>query len=315
MPTATAAHTVTLPQSLDGPPSPAPYLLTPELVEQFDRDGFLVLRDRLDAGLLSRLRDASASWMAQGSGREPGSSGDWLFADRPSGKVMYRVDYIHAKGQPASLELLGSPAILGIAESLAGPNFVPTYESMVFKAAGDGAPIPWHQDAVHSRNFRLFNIDVYLDSSAKGSGALFVVPGSQHRRSDACGLADEHGWDVPGAIEVDMGPGDILVHDDMIVHGSPPATGNALRRTIYLEFRAAEHILSEGPWPPEWMDARLRLLPLALAEHERWADPLDRYSWRISPALRPEPAADAHAELRIAHEVHTPGEWCSAGSS
>ena len=62
---------------------------------------------------------------------------------------MWRVDYIHDKGEPASLELLGSRAVLGIAESLAGPDFVPTYESMVLKAAGDGAPVPWHQDAVH----------------------------------------------------------------------------------------------------------------------------------------------------------------------
>ena len=60
---------------------------------------------------------------------------------------MWRVDYIHDKGEAASLELLGSPAVLGIAESLAGPDFVPTYESLVVKKAGDGAPVPWHQDA------------------------------------------------------------------------------------------------------------------------------------------------------------------------
>jgi len=289
------------------------HLLTAEQVEQFDRDGYLVLPGRIEPALLGRLQHASQDWMAQGE--QHGAGGDWLFANRPSGTVMYRVDYVHAKGQPASLELLGSPAVLGIAESLAGADFVPTYESMVFKSAGDGAPIPLHQDAVHSRNHRLFNIDVYLDASLPGQGALFVVPGSQHRRTDACGLADNHGWDVPGAIEVQMQPGDVLVHDDMIVHGSPPAAGNALRRTIYFEFRAAEHILREGPWTREWMDARLRLIPAALAEHARWAAPEDRYTWQIGPELRPAPAADAAAELRIAHEVHTPGEWCSAGTS
>ena len=142
-----------------------------------------------------------------------------------------------------------------------------------------------------------------------------VVPGSQHQRTDACGLADRYGWDVPGAIEVDLQPGDVLVHDDMIVHGSPPATGKALRRTIYLEFRAAEHILSEGPWTPQWMDARLRLLTVGLTEHARRAAPADHYRWRIEPGLRPVPAGDAETELRIAHGVHTPGEWCSPGSS
>ena len=110
-----------------------------------------------------------------------------------------------------------------------------------------------------------------------------------------------------------MTAGDVLVHDDMVVHGSPPATGNALRRTIYLEFRPARSILEDGPWTPEWMHARLRLLPLALAERSRWVADAERYEWRISSELRPVTSEDRDAELRVVHTAHTPGEWCSAG--
>jgi hypothetical protein len=295
------------------PPSIDRGLLTPEQVAAFDRDGFLVLRQRVDGDLLARLQEASERWMADGLARGPQPGSDWLFADRPTGTSLWRVDYIHAKGEPASLELLGSRAVLGIAESLAGPDFVPTYESMVIKAAGDGAPVPWHQDAVHERRHRLFNVDVYLDASRSGAGALHVIPGSQLRRTDACALAETHGWALPGAIEVEMEPGDVLVHDDMVVHGSPPATGNALRRTVYLEFRPAQSILEDGPWTPAWMDARLRLVPLALAERARWTRPEERFEWRISPDLRPVVSDDVAAELRVVHTAHTPGEWCSAG--
>ena len=262
-------------------------LLTPEQVAQFDRDGYLVLKGRIDPDLLARLRTASERWMADGVAQGPQPNSDWLFADRASGTVMWRVDYIHGKGEPASLELLGSRAVLGIAESLAGPDFVPTYESMVMKSAGDGAPVPWHQDAVHARRHRLFNVDVYLDDSRRGAGALHVIPGSQVRRTDACALAETYGWELPGAIEVELEAGDVLVHDDMIVHGSPPASGNALRRTIYFEFRAAQSILEDGPWTPEWMDARLRLVPLALAERARWVGPDEQFEWHIAPDLRP----------------------------
>jgi hypothetical protein len=287
------------------------WLLTPEQVEQFDRDGYLLLKKRIELGLLARLQDASARWIADGAGREDDGPSDWLFANRPSGKVLWRVDYIHDKGEPASLELLGSPAVLGIAESLAGPDFVPTYESLVVKKAGDGAPVPWHQDAVHARRHRLFNIDVYLDRSRAGSGALHVIPGSQKARTDACSLAETYGYELPGAIEVEMEPGDVLVHDDMVVHGSPPSAADAQRRTIYVEFRAAQSILEDGPWTPEWMDARLRLIPLALAESARWTD--ETFTWRISPDLRPVVTDDVEAELRVVHTAHTPGEWCSAG--
>jgi phytanoyl-CoA hydroxylase len=288
-------------------------LLTPAQVAEFDRDGCLVLKQRIDPALLGRLRVASERWIADGAAQGPRAGSDWLFADRPTGRAMWRVDYIHSKGEPVSLELLGSRAVLGIAESLAGPDFVPTYESMVLKAAGDGAPVPWHQDAVHPRRHRLFNVDVYLDDSRSGAGALHVIPGSQVRRTDACTLAETYGWELPGAISVELEAGDVLIHDDMIVHGSPPASGNALRRTIYFEFRPAQSILEDGPWPPEWMDARLRLIPLAIAERAKWADTHDRFDWHISEDRRPVISDDVEAELRVVHTVHTPGEWCSAG--
>lgn len=56
--------------------------------------------------------------------------------------MIWRVDYVHDKGESASLELLGSPQVLGMAQSLCEPNFVSTYESMVFKFEGDGEKIP-----------------------------------------------------------------------------------------------------------------------------------------------------------------------------
>lgn len=292
-----------------------PWSLSDEQVRFFDEHGYLVLPGRIRPELLERLQRASERWMADGLDPQRARPGDWLFARRPAGEVMYRVDYLHDKGEAASLELLGSPEVLGIAESLAGPDFVPTYESMVFKSAGDGAPIPWHQDAIHPRRHRIFNVDVYLDASLSGQGALHVVPGSQRQRTDACAVAEEHGWELPGAIEVELQPGDVLVHDDMIVHGSPPAVGNALRRTVYLEFRSAHSILEDGPWSPEWVDSRLRLVPLALAEHARRWPAGERFEWRIDEALRPRPRGDAEQELRIVHEVHTPGEWCSAGTA
>ncbi len=292
------------------------YLLDDDQVDFYDRNGYLILRDRIPAGLLEDLRRATAGWMEQGrlhAGPE-GQDGDFRFADRDGHEVMFRVDYVHSKGSAVSLQLLGSPHILGIAESLAGPNFVPTYESLVFKAEGDGAPIEWHQDAVHPRNHRIFNIDIYLDDSLAGQGALRVVPGSQRGPADICALTERDPWDLPGAIEVELRPGDVLVHDTMIVHGSPATRGNALRRTIYYEFRPAEQILGEGPWDAGWVDTRLRLVPLGLQAYADRADAAEQYGWRIDDALRPEPVGDTEAELRVVHQAHTPGTFCSAGS-
>lgn len=293
-----------------------PYHLTDEEIARFDREGYLVLKNRIPAPLLSRLQAAAEGWIADGHRvqDDAADAADYHYAERGGERRMFRVDYLHGKGRPASLELLGSPAVLGIAESLAGPDFVPTYESLVFKDAGDGAAIDWHQDAVHPRTHRIFNIDVYLDASRAGEGALRVAPGSHLAPVDVCQLQEEYGWDAPGVIQVELDPGDVLVHDVMIVHGSEAVQGNRLRRTIYYEFRSAAQIAAEGPWDAEWVDRRLRLVPVALREHARRAPGEAGFVWNVSPAVAPDASGDDDAELRIAHGVHSPGSYCSAGS-
>lgn len=293
-----------------------PYHLTADQISRFDQDGYLVLKNRIPAPLLARLQAAADGWIADGRAVNPtgDDAGDYHYAQRGGQQRMFRVDYLHSKGRSASLELLGSPAVLGIAESLAGPNVVPTYESLVFKDEGDGAPIDWHQDAVHPRTHRIFNIDVYLDASRAGEGALRVAPGSHLAPVDVCQLQEEYGWDAPGVIQVELEPGDVLVHDVMIVHGSEAVQGNRLRRTIYYEFRAAEQIAAEGPWDSEWVDRRLRLVPVALREHARRNADQAQFAWNISSGLAPAASEDDEIELRIAHGVHSPGSYCSAGN-
>lgn len=308
---------------VDHPPRPepvpatSPHHLTEEQVRFFDEHGYLVLRQWVTGDLLARVQAAADAWIEEGRGRAQAErdTGDYNLAPRAHGDVLFRVNYLHDKGQAASLELLGSPNVLGVAESLCGPDFVPTYESLVFKQEGDGEQIPWHQDAVHPRAYRVFNFDLYLDRSAIGNGALRVVPGTQRRILDICDIRDRHGWDAPGVIQVEMEPGDVLLHDVMVLHGSEPTPGGRLRRTVYLEFRAAADILAHGPWDRAWIDRRLRLVPLALRRFEHAFPNAPRFEWRVSDALRPNVTHDEQAELKVAHVVHSPGSYCSAGNA
>jgi ectoine hydroxylase-related dioxygenase (phytanoyl-CoA dioxygenase family) len=299
------------PLPLAGAPRSA-FHLSSEQIEFFDTHGYLILRQWVTGELLSRLQAAGASWIEQG---QTSDDPDFTFAERGGKRVMFRVNYLHQKNQAASLELLGSPQVLAVAESLCGPNLVPTYESMVFKQAGDGEAIPWHQDAVHPRKYRIFNYDLYLDQSKVGGGALRVVPKSQTQVADICALNDTYGWEMPGVIHVEMQPGDVLLHDVMVVHGSEQTVGKALRRTIYYEFRAAEEIVEEGPWDNQWIERRLRLIPLALAAHQRQYPNSEQFDWQIEPQFKPHPAGDQAEELRIVHLSHTAGTYCSAGNA
>lgn len=309
----------------DAAPQPAPTAprtplhLTPEQVRFYDENGYLVLRNFVDTAQVAALRAASETWMAQGQqAGTAGAGSDYNFAKRAAGEVLYRVNYVHDKtpaGPNASLGFLGSPQVLSVAESLCGPNFVPTYESLVFKQQGDGEQIPWHQDAVHPRKWRIFNLGLYLDASTTGAGALRVVPGSQRQILDVCTIREKYGWDAEGVIQVEMQPGDALLHDVMVLHGSEATSGNALRRTLYFEFRAAEQIQEEGPWDADWIERRLRLVPLALEAHEQAHSDAAPFDWQPDEGLKPTRLADAQEELKVAHSSHTPGMWCSAGDA
>jgi len=294
-----------------------PHHLTAEQVRFFDDNGYLILRNWIPADLIRRLQEAGAGWIDQGMALENKENITWdedyAFKKAGDRQVMYRVNYLHNKGYSASLELLGSPQVLAVAESLCGINFVPTYESMVFKQENDGAAIRWHQDAIHPRRWRIFNYDVYLDASRKGAGALFVIPGTQHEKQPFCNIEDNYGWDVPQAIEVEMEPGDVLLHDVMVAHGSPETHGAALRRTLYYEFRAAEQILAEGPWDSAWIERRMRLLPVAQRAYARAFPQQPPFDWKVDPALRPAAGESDEVELKVAHIWHTPAAFCSAG--
>ena len=298
----------------------SPHHLSGEQIRFFDENGYLVLRNWIPQPLVARLQKAAEGWIERGWERhqkrdaEQSSWDDWLFAEREAGTVMWRVNYLHNKGHSASLELLGSPQVLAVAESLCGPNFVPTYESMVFKQEGDGKEVIWHQDAIHPRNYRIFNLDVYLDPSKGGAGALYVVPKSQRARQDFCTLEHSYGWQIPTAQVVEMEPGDVLLHDVMVAHGSPATQqGSALRRTLYYEFRPAEQIVDEGPWDRSWVERRMRLIPLARRKYQEAFPHAPRFDWRVSAAFRPEVSDDETAELKVVHELHSESAYCSAG--
>ena len=306
----------TRPLPLAPPSQRSEFHLTPEQVRFFDENGYLVLRQWVTGELLARLQDQSARWIEHGTelARRGEPHPDHHFVAGENGPVMYRVDFVHDKG-PAALELLGSPRVLAVAESLNGPDFVPTYESIVFKQEGEGKVIPWHQDAVHPRSYRIFNLDLYLDPSRVGAGALRVVPRSQNARQDTCAVADAYGWDVPGAVDVEMEPGDVLLHDVMVLHGSERTLGRAMRRTIYYEFRSATEILADGPWDRAWIERRLRLVQLGLARYRAAFGNEPQFEWNVPDEYRPRDMGSEREELRVLHEKHMAGSFCSAGDA
>jgi ectoine hydroxylase-related dioxygenase (phytanoyl-CoA dioxygenase family) len=250
--------------------------ITDEQARAFERDGLLLIRNLLCAEELAALRRETAEMVERAAAEQPDDPWvkDVVYRQHEitAQRVPSRVEYVVDKS-PACRALLGHPFILRSVEKLQGREFIPTWDSMVFKLAGQGAEIAWHRDAgrEHVGHAPIFNVDFYLDESDL-TNCLWAIPGSNSwSAADAAARIEalsKPAFRTQGATPVCMQPGDVLLHDILLLHGSPAATSQ-LRRLIYYEFRPSETIRALGPHRPEYIPLKQLVLHECLVHRGR----------------------------------------------
>lgn len=226
------------------------------------------------------------------------------------GPVVSNVDLLCQRGNLSALELLGYPPLLELAQALCGEDFFLIQEFAVIKHGGDQLPVLWHKDMVHRRSGTCFTAGIYLDASTAGDGALQIVPGSHCAPRGICELAEEP------HIEMPMQAGDMLIHDMMLAHASPPMQVGALRRVIYFEFLSAAHVAAEAIYSPDLVARRTRLGRVA-AQHHADCNPGTRPFRFMQPMPDPadpdRPVRDVLDEIYAAPISARPSSYCING--
>lgn len=250
--------------------------ITDEQAQFFKDNGFLVLRNVIVG---DELRQAQRDMMEL---TELGMAGvsnnsDYMYGKgrKTGGDVLRRIEYVIDK-KDSMKTLLGNPFILRSVEKLQGRNFIPTWDSMVLKMPDEGIIVPWHRDAsvpdgaVNAKP--IFNVDFYMDDADLKS-CLWVIPRSNKWEPEAVRerIRRDGDFDTSDAIPVPLRAGDAIFHDITVLHGSPAGDGNALRRTVYFEFRECETEYEFGPHVPGYIPLKQQIL-LACLERRR-SDP------------------------------------------
>lgn len=241
-------------------------MISEEQKESFLKDGYLRLEKVLPSRVLKHWQDLAErlekeALEAHREGREtPGA----CVIEDPVGPRVMRYDDILAIDPQACLELLACPAMMEISRQLSGRGSVPLQMDILYKQQHPHPVIKWHQGAPHPRGYPYLNIGIYLDDAPAGDGCLRYVPGTQHGLVDIEGLSQEHGWEIPGVVELPAEAGDILIQDMMILHGSQPKRSEGVRRTIYVELRPYEGIIESGEQSEAWADLRKEWMQLVL---------------------------------------------------
>ena len=157
----------------------------------------------------------------------------------------------HLQFSEATLRAYANPILLRIAASINGDDFAPFHESVFFKDPNLGAAVSWHQDGdthwdnpefdedIHGFNFML---QVYGSTAVNG---VWVVPGT-HRQGklNIKEIVETNGSErLPGAVPMICKPGDVVISNRQIVHGSFANTGFEPRVTVNFGFHRRSSVL------------------------------------------------------------------------
>lgn len=151
----------------------------------------------------------------------------------------------------ACLRLYGHPQLLAAAASLNGPDFVPFNEAIFIKKPGLGASVAWHQDGVThwdspdwDQAIHGFTFQVLLHGCT-AANAVWVLPGSHKLgKSDLATLVRANGSErLADAVPYICGPGDVVIHNRQLVHGSFANTSPDERVSFILGFHRRASVL------------------------------------------------------------------------
>jgi ectoine hydroxylase-related dioxygenase (phytanoyl-CoA dioxygenase family) len=226
--------------------------------EQFDRDGYLIVRGALSPDEVGFYRNALDQVYA--SQEAAGTIG--------TGKAMHQLSAVANCGDAAGL--LDHPATFSYIWSILGWN-VHVYHSHldVHPPLESKRPFrfEWHQDG--GRQNREIETDprprlsVKLaywlsDVSEPGRGNFKVVPGSHTKNwIDGPPRRDVEWPDPEGAIEVCANPGDVVVFDRRLWHARSDNYSDITRKAMFFGYTLrwiAIRDENDGIWNSDWAD-------------------------------------------------------------
>ncbi len=150
------------------------------------------------------------------------------------------------------LRLYGHPQLLQVAEAINGPDFTPFNEAIFIKQPGLGASVAWHQDATtHWSSAELdggthgfnFMCQVYGCTAAN---AVWVVPGTHLKGKLNLKelVVDGTGDRIADAVPMICEPGDVVMCNRQVVHGSFANTSPDLRVSVGFGFHRRRSVLN-----------------------------------------------------------------------
>ena len=237
--------------------------LTDQQIEQYHRDGFLMLECVADEDELRWVREIYDRLFEEKAGFEEGAQFDLAGTDE--GKAGLPQVLGPSRFAPELKEAPSTRRIRRIAEQLHGPLDDSCGEHMIYKPAGYGAATPWHQDQAYHNphyDYEKANFWMPLDDATPENGCLRFVPGSHkwevkphhHINNDprihGLEVDDPDQYDAM-AVDCPVPAGGVSIHAAYLMHAAGPNHSDRPRRAWIRAYQAPP-VRRETPIDDYW---------------------------------------------------------------
>lgn len=233
--------------------------LTPQQIEQYRRDGFLVFEELFRreeaAALLARLEALVLERVPRPEGVrmqiEPAvARGDAVAASPMERlrKVEGLVEYDEVFGR-----LARDPRLLDVMQDLIGPDIKLFRDALMMKPPRHGSAKPYHQDSAYWQIDPpdLISVWMALDDATLENGCMRVLPGShtigvlphQHLQDYQ---VDEATLDTSREVAVPLKPGGCLFFHSLLLHATAPNPSRHPRRSMIISAMSARSRYTGG---------------------------------------------------------------------
>ena len=216
--------------------------LSDQELEHYREQGYVIPRYRLPAVLLDRLRRTVDQVLAS-------------YTDVAQEDLANPHMIPPSEGPQVNpfLEAARHPPVLDMVQRVLGPDLILWITRLLCKPALTGREVPWHQDGEYwlMRPLATCSVWIAIDPVSTANGCMRFIPGSHNRQelyrhhvTDRANLVldlelDRDQFDESRAVNVELEPGQMSLHDVRMIHGSAANTSGQRRAALILRYMPA----------------------------------------------------------------------------
>jgi hypothetical protein len=200
--------------------NPNPKILTPDQIDHYNREGYIMPLELFDTAEANRWRAYFDHLLDEMSRLKDGRDGN------------YAINGYHICCE-GIYDLITHPKILDYVEDILGPDFVVWGSHFFCKQPHDIKRVPWHQDASYwpFTPSRTVTVWLAIDDADQENSAMKFIPQTHNvghiewkpaGENTVLGQSIEEISAYPAPVYDVLKAGQISLHADMLVHGSDP---------------------------------------------------------------------------------------------